>query len=93
MYSQRYGTEVASWVIRSGFVGTPRHTAKWDVGKSRCGLTWPPSEWDIHSSKSGEQIGLSATLGSHLGVQRHLAEACIGITVCQGWWVKVRLIQ
>ena len=59
----------------------------------RGGLTWATSRWDIYSTESGEQIGLSATLGGHLGVQRHLAESCIGVAVCQSWRVEVRLIQ
>lgn len=77
----------------AGFVGRLGPGAEWEVGQSRCGLTWAPPRWGIHSSKSREQVGLSATLGSHLGVRRHLTEACIGVTVCQSWRVEVLLVQ
>lgn len=57
-------------------------------------ITWRAlSRWQIHSPKSGEQVGLGAPLGPRLGVERHLTEACIAVTFCKSWWVEVSLIQ
>lgn len=54
---------------------------------------WATARWDIYSSKASEQVGLSASLSGHLGVQGHLAEACIVVAIWQGWRVEVPLIQ
>ena len=66
---------------------TPDQTQVWPIQTCRAS-----AGWDIYSSKAGEQVGLSASLSGHLGVQGHLAEACIAVAIWQGWRVEVPLI-